>query len=428
MSGKPRWLWYGLFFCAGIATAIFTSRLLKVTAREIPEQKQIAAPKSSPLHPKSTNVWGTIEALKIPFAESSEIFLDRDARLAPPRWFFENMSESQVVELFKSADLTESQRIELLKNSNWLVASNGFFASPSPALVRGLGSAAREKIYEVLAHSSLNYPQLFPFRFRFGDFAVPFARSGLSPAKLELIKSLTYTNSGDRCLADIELLPDMLSPEEFNRVIDCLYRVPDYRLRLRVFPDSDIDALIKYWGKMGNEKRIRPMLESLAKAGGEDGATIGVGFFFPTFARLRLNTFPDSWDEPQVSKEDCFWTSLNFFNERPDMRYLDAAYVRKALNTEFVPVSDEPVFGDLVTLIKPNGDGLHVCVYIADNFVFTKNGMTTLAPWVVMKISDMLLFFPSETEHQMIIYRKKTGAEMTRHAPREPRAEARKTN
>ncbi len=170
------------------------------------------------------------------------------------------------------------------------------------------------------------------------------------------------------------------------------------------------------------------MLESLAKAGGEDGATIGVGFFFPTFARLRLNTFPDSWDEPQVSKEDCFWTSLNFFNERPDMRFLDAAYVRKVLNTEFVPVLDQPVFGDLVTLIKPNGDGLHVCVYIADNFVFTKNGMTTLAPWVVMKISDMLLFFPSETEHKMIIYRKKIGAEMSRQTPPEPRAQARKTD
>src|SRR5216684_1222324 len=135
MSNQPRWLSYGLFFCAGIATAILTSHLLKVKAREIIPQKQIANSKSSAPHPESTKQWGTIEALKIPFAESSEIFSDRDARMAPPRWFFENMSESQVVELFKSADLTESQRMELLKNSNWLAASNGFFASPSPALV-----------------------------------------------------------------------------------------------------------------------------------------------------------------------------------------------------------------------------------------------------------------------------------------------------
>ena len=168
------------------------------------------------------------------------------------------------------------------------------------------------------------------------------------------------------------------------------------------------------------------MLESLAKAGGEDGATIGIGFFFPSFARLRLNTFPDAWDEPQVSKEDCFWTSMNFFNERPDMRFLDAAFVHKVLDTEFVPISGDPAFGDLVTLIKPNGDGLHVCVYIADNFVFTKNGMTTLAPWVVMKISDMLLFFPSETEHQMIIFRRKSATQMTRQAPRELPTQARK--
>src|SRR6266705_4705089 len=146
MSSKSRWLGYGLFFFAGIVTAILTSRLLKVTAREIPQEKQFAAPKVSARHPRSTNAWGTLEALKIPFGESSEIFLDREARLAPPRWFFENMSETQVVDLIKAADLTETQKMELLKNSNWLAASNGFFASPSPAVVRGLGSAAREKI------------------------------------------------------------------------------------------------------------------------------------------------------------------------------------------------------------------------------------------------------------------------------------------
>jgi hypothetical protein len=99
---------------------------------------------------------------------------------------------------------------------------------------------------------------------------------------------------------------------------------------------------------------------------------------------------------------------MNFFNDRPDMRFLDAAVVRKVLHEEYAPVSDEPRFGDLVTLVSTNGDGLHMCVYIADNFVFTKNGMNSLAPWVLMRIPDMLLFFPSETEQRMVIFRRKS--------------------
>ena len=413
MRADRRWVSYTLFFCAGVVTAIFISRFLPVTARETALETQISRPKASPPRARSNQPWGTLEPLRIPLAEASEIFSDRELRLAPPRWFFQDMSESQVIDLVKSADLTEAQRLELTTKSSWLVASNGLSASPSPSLVRELSPLARQQIYSVLARSSQNYPQLFPFRFRFGTFSSVFASSGVSSEKLDLIKNLTYTNSGDSCLADIELLPEILTRDELDRFIDCLYRVPSYRLRLRVFPDSDIDALIKYWCRNGNERRVRPMLESLTKARGEEGATIGVGFFFPPFARLRLNTFPDAWNEPQVSKEDCFWTSMNFFSDRPDMRFLDGAYARKVLAEEYSPISDDPRFGDLVTLINTNGDGLHMCVYIADNFVFTKNGMNTLAPWVLMSIPDMLLFFPSETEHRMVIFRRKVRVDVT---------------
>src|SRR5215813_13785300 len=150
MSAKRRWLVYALFFIAGIGTAVLTSKLLKVTAREIAPQEIVSTPKSALKHVKSNKPWGTLEALKIPIAEKSEIFSDRETRMAPPEWFFENMSEAQVLELFKSTNLTESQRIELVRNSNWLVASNGLVAHPSPALVRGLNSAARQEIYAVL--------------------------------------------------------------------------------------------------------------------------------------------------------------------------------------------------------------------------------------------------------------------------------------
>src|SRR5258705_7193384 len=122
MSSKRLSLFYALFFFAGIGTAVLTSKLLKVTAREIvPATK---APKAAPVRVKSDKPWGTIEALKVPLAEDSEMFSDREARLAPPRWFFENMSQAQVIELLKTTNLTELQRSELMQNSKWLLATN----------------------------------------------------------------------------------------------------------------------------------------------------------------------------------------------------------------------------------------------------------------------------------------------------------------
>ena len=33
---------------------------------------------------------------------------------------------------------------------------------------------------------------------------------------------------------------------------------------------------------------------------------------------------------------------------------------------------------------------IHVCVYIAENFVFTKNGVNPGQPWVLMRLPDIL--------------------------------------
>ena len=73
---------------------------------------------------------------------------------------------------------------------------------------------------------------------------------------------------------------------------------------------------------------------------------------------------------------------------------------------------DEPrsMFGDLVVLLDNKSNGLHACVYIADDFVFTKNGANRLQPWVMMKMSDMLAYFYSQKPNRVVIYRcKDTG-------------------
>jgi len=45
-------------------------------------------------------------------------------------------------------------------------------------------------------------------------------------------------------------------------------------------------------------------------------------------------------------------------------------------------------FGDVLCFLD-EGEGLHTCVYVADDIVFTKNGDSVLAPWVLMQLQDV---------------------------------------
>jgi hypothetical protein len=74
-------------------------------------------------------------------------------------------------------------------------------------------------------------------------------------------------------------------------------------------------------------------------------------------------------------------------------------------------VNDHPTFGDLITVINSQGDALHIAVYIAEDIVFTKNGMNVLQPWVMMRMDDMMSYFPSPEPLRIAIFRKKELAQ-----------------
>lgn len=98
---------------------------------------------------------------------------------------------------------------------------------------------------------------------------------------------------------------------------------------------------------------------------------------------------------------------MNFFNDQPDPSFLEPDYTKQILESQYPVAQGVLAFGDLLTLIDTNGNGYHMCVYLVDHFVFTKNGVNTPSTWVIMKLSDMLIFFPTEDAHKFVIYRRK---------------------
>jgi hypothetical protein len=350
--------------------------------------------------------WGRIEAFELPFANPTGAYPDRGTRLQPPRWFFENASERSVERFIKSCDLPRFQKKVLLDKQYWTISTNGCTITPPHQLIWFLSPHSREQIYTVLGKWPVNYPQALPFHFSDKGFELRFQKSGLSQDKVKVIERLSYRKWGELCFSDLEAAADLLEPAEFQTLLEALYAIPAYGLRLRVDPDSDVAALVNYWGKGGREKQVAPLLTALSKIPG--GEAINIVSVLPAFARMRLYTFPDAWNGGAPINEDCFYSALNFFNEREDTNLLSPPYIQEVLDTKYAPTKDNPSFGDLMVFLNPEAQPVHVCVYIADSFVFTKNGMGSGQPWVLMRLPDVLpTYFAPGKPGRMLCLRQK---------------------
>jgi len=99
---------------------------------------------------------------------------------------------------------------------------------------------------------------------------------------------------------------------------------------------------------------------------------------------------------------------MNFFNANPDTNFFDATYTSRVLHSDYLRVQDAPAYGDIVALSNASGEIFHTCVYIAEDFVFTKNGGESEEPWVLMKLPDVLmLYYSADRSGSLSFFRRK---------------------
>jgi hypothetical protein len=379
------------FYCLGVGSALLMPALIrlpdaKASSVQGPNRPLVQARTSTPVPP-----CGRIVAIEVPLANSDGVFPDREQRLANPRWFFEGTSPDRFAQLLSGCELRPSEQRILLDQRGWQTLSNGIVVTPPEQLIWSLSPRSRAKIYSMLARNPTNFPQCYPFRFLLSGFDQRFSRSDLPVSDIEKIRRLTYTNSGYLCFTDLQAMKPILTEKEFKDLIETLYQTPAYFVRVHLTADSDVNSLVKYWGKGGRERLIAPLLTSLTKA--PEGRDLGVGYFMPPFARCRLYTYPYTWNDHPAGRQDCFFTSMNFFNSSPNTNFFDRAYTSRVLRSEYSCVQDPPAYGDIVALSNASGEIFHTCVYIAEDFVFTKNGADTEEPWVLMKLPDVLMLY-----------------------------------
>lgn len=352
--------------------------------------------------------WGELQYSRLLIEPPDEFVTAHDLMPDELKWVFKDYTPEKLRELCQRAALSDAQIAELGTHVVTPGEPDAITIKPTGAFILALSPKARSVLYTALAEFPENPSQNEPFRYRAGPGAADewFANSGLAPETIKLVSHLLYQRGTALLFSDDDVvLPLLPSRSERFKLMKTLARKSTLLLKLRVKTDSDLDTLVGYWGQGPRSKDLRPLLESISHR--PRGITLDVAHLLPRFARARLYSYPQASDHPDDGLHDCHWTCLNFFNDVPDEKYTDAKVVKHTFETEYVRVVGRPTLGDIFVFSRPDGRVIHSCVYIADDIVFTKNGASSVMPWILMKLSDVIAFYPADPPLTVSAFRRR---------------------
>ena len=324
----------------------------------------------------------------------------------PVVWYWPGLDSSSLNTLLDSLKLSDGVRAELVKMAQPETQFHGMAMRPSLEFIRKLTASDRSELYTALSKYFQNADQGMAFRRCCRSPKDWLVDAPISDKIKSQVCSLMYQRGSYWFFADLRCIESSFeSLDERAQFLKVMAREPTYMLRLKVGPHSDIESLVRYWGRGGREKDVRPLIEAMANI--EGGNYISVGYLLPPFARNRLCIFPLPAEAGLAMRQDCHWSSLNFFSTQPSDQYCDAAEVLRSLTQDYYRVYANPQLGDIVEFIDEDGSGRHSAVYIADDFVFTKNGVSSSRPWMLMKLEELKDYYPSRKPFEIRFYRRK---------------------
>jgi hypothetical protein len=351
--------------------------------------------------------WGNLEKVDIDIEQPDEYVAFNPVDHPETKWEFPGMTESQVRKLMGSCGITEAEVNALLDPKGIENAANAFRVKPSDEAVMAISEESRGNLYKQMSQWAANRYISMPFVLSGNNFEDKLQKSGVTSDLTALVRKLSYTRDGTRYFSDADIVLKRLSDLDARRaVFKALTNQPAVLVRMKISPRTDIDRILSYWTNAPGvqSKDLKPLLESLSK--NPVGGTVSLLYFLPPFARERLYTFPlqPNPGEPQM---DCHWSALNFFNEVPDNRLTSNDFAAEHIRQNYYPIGKADRYGDLVFLLNEKGAVIHSAVYLAEDLVFTKNGMNIGQPWILMRIKNMVATYTYNGEPKIAYYRHK---------------------
>ena len=355
-----------------------------------------------------TPPWGDLVTYNIELEKPDEYVAFESNTNRPPSWAFPGMQPLAVRALMLTCDFTPKQADYALAPVRATVTAASTVIHLDDELIFGLNPVVRAKLYDRLAVFAENHYIKNPFVFTTPDFNTIAARVRLDSSISNLVTRLLYPRGVAQCFSDIEFVLNHLPVEDDRlKLVKAMSSQSATLVRLQINPDTDVDKLLGYWAAPANGVRVkdvRPLLDSIKRL--PSGANISLLYFLPQFARQRLYTFPmpAQVGDPMM---DCHWSTMNFFNDPPDNRFNDPTYLGNHVKTNYYEIAKATAYGDVFFLQDEKGTVLHSAVYIADDIVFTKNGRSTVQPWILMHLKDLMGIYASSPGLVAKVYRNK---------------------
>lgn len=340
--------------------------------------------------------WGRMEVVPLVLELPDPYAVAEQAMRVHDRWTFAGQTQQTARSVLIACGLS-SEQLSAMAGATWASTATGVSVEPPDAVILSLTPACRAALYGRLMSDPANKSSVDPMWFRDGRVDFRLRGSGLSEASVALLKRLLYASPDEpSTLLFADLKPAIRAiddPAERQRFLKAVTRKRSLVARLFVDSDTDTAALSRYWGRGGREDNLQPLLDSLkfnAISGVERPGKINVVTLLPPFVQERLYRHAEATTPAGRTPDDCFWTAFNFFSDSPDDRFHDAAYLMQALPREYMPIDEPTQLGDVIILAAPNGEAIHAANYVADDIVFTKNGMSRRQPWILVPMRDLL--------------------------------------
>ncbi len=334
--------------------------------------------------------WGDLAYTPFTIAAPDDLLPVRALESDGVKWFFKGYTSDSFVTLLQSTSLTPADQQKFLDPAVFHAQPDGILITPDPALVISLPQDARDALYAVLAQFPDNdlqftYIPTSSLHDRFAD-------SNLAPSTIALFRSLCSERGRYLMFSGMSaLLSRLPSYAEKLHFVKAVTSQRTLLLRLHITPQTDIDSVAEYWSKGCWDTDVRTVLKSLTAI--PDGTWMNILMVLPPGPSGQLYSYPVVTDNPMqgpVVNRDCHWTSLNFFRDIPNPDFGKAPAAFAEIRDNYFPTPGDPRYGDLVLFSKPDGTVIHSAIFIADDICFTKNGATTIHPWMLSTLADLL--------------------------------------
>lgn len=351
--------------------------------------------------------WGELETQDIDLEQPLEYVAFEETTFKPPAWHFPGTSPSEARHLMAGCGMTGDQVESAMAGSRVVYDATGTVVTPGEELVLSLSREVRGCLYALLARWTENPLMRQPYHLSNPDYARRMAGAGVDEGSIRRLAALLYPRGGNTCFSDLELVLGHIDSEDVRlALLKELSHQTATLASLRLRPGCDIDKILGYWAGVPGvrAKDLRPLLESIRDTPG--GGSLNLIYVLPPFARSRLFTFPMP-DGAGETRGDCHWSALNFFNDPPDERLKDIEFASAFVRDTYYPIGRPSRCGDLVFLLDENGGVVHSAVFLADDLVFTKNGINFGQPWILMRLKRLLQVYTFSSEPKVVYYRRK---------------------